>query len=162
VGNDKLRRGVISLYHNFPTAGHPRRHKTLSSILCDYWWPTMRTDVTNFIKGCTTCQMTKPRTTQPKPPLFPITPEPGTLPFETIVLDFITKLPESLGHDTILSITNQGCSKVALFLPCKEQIDIQGVARLYAQNIFPHFGIPKKVISDRDTQFTAKFTKELC
>jgi hypothetical protein len=146
VGNNELKRGVISLYHDFPTAGHPGGHKTLSSISHDYWWLTMRTDVTNFIKGCATCQMTKPQTTQPKPPLFPITPEPGTLPFETIVLDFITKLPDSSRHDTILSITNQGCSKAVLFLPCKEQIDMQGMARLYAQNIFPHFGITKKVI----------------
>lgn len=148
VGNDELKRGVISLYHDFPTAGHPGGHKTLSTISHDYWWPTMRTDISNFVKGCATCQATKPRTTHPKPPLHPISTDPETLPFETIVLDFITKLPGSHGHDTILSIIDQGCSKAALFLPCKEQIDALGVVRLYAQNVFPHFGIPKKVISD--------------
>jgi hypothetical protein len=162
VGNNDLRRGVIHLYHDFPMAGHPGGQKTLSTITKDYWWPTIRLDVIEYVKGCATCQMTKPRTTQPKPPLHPITNEPDTLPFDVIALDFITKLPDSHRHDTILSITNQGCSKAALFLPCSEQIDAQGVARLYAQNVFPHFGIPKKVISDRDTRFTAKFTKELC
>ena len=102
----------------------------------------MRQDVTDFVKGCAVCQSTKPRMTQPKPPLYPITTEPGTLPFETIALDFITKLPESEGNDTILTITDQACSKAALFLPCKETIDAKGVAALYAQKVFPHYGIP--------------------
>ena len=77
-------------------------------------------------------------------------------------MDFITKLPKSEGHDTILTITNQACSKAALFLPCKKQINAEGVAALYAQKVFPHFSIPQKVIFDRDTHFTAKFTRELC
>ena len=122
----------------------------------------MRQDVSNFVKGCATCQSTKPRTNQPKPPLYPITIEPKALPFETIALDFITKLPESEGNDTILTITDQACSKATFFIPCKEAIDAEGVANLYAQKVFPYYGVPKKVISDRDTRFTAKFTKELC
>jgi Integrase zinc binding domain len=63
VGNDNLKRGVISLYHDFPTAGHPRGKKMLTNIICDYWWPTMRNDIKDFIKGCATCQATKLRTT---------------------------------------------------------------------------------------------------
>ena len=122
----------------------------------------MQQDVADFIKGCATCQSTKSRTTQPKPPLYPITTEPDTLPFETIAMDFITKLPKSEGHDMILTITDQACLKATLFLPCKEQIDAEGVAALYAQKVFPHFGIPQKVISNRDTRFMARFTKELC
>jgi hypothetical protein len=162
VGNDELRRGIISLYHDFPTAGHPGGRKSLINIARDYWWPTMRTDVADFVKGCATCQATKPRTTQPKPPLFPIATHTDTLPFETIALDFIVKLPISHGYDSILSITDQGASKATFFLPCSEQIDAIGVAKLYAQHVFPHYGIPKRVISDRDTRFTARFTRELC
>ena len=91
----------------------------------------------------------------PKPPLYPISSPPETLPFKTIALDFITKLPRSEEYDTILTITDQGCSKATLFLPCDKQIDALGVARLYAQQVFPHFSIPKKVISDHDTRFMA-------
>ena len=162
VGNDDLKRGVIQLYHDFPTAGHPGGWKTLMNIAHDYWWPTMRPDIMDFVKGCAICQATKPRTTQPKPPLYPITSNAGTLPFETIALDFITKLPQSHDHNSILSITDQGCSKAAIFLPCKEEIDALGVAKIYVQHVFPHYGIPKKVILDRDTRFTARFTQELC
>jgi len=71
------------------------------------------------------------------------------------------KLPESNGHDMILMITDHNCTKAAIFLPCRETIDSEGVAQLYATHIFPHYGIPWKIISDRDTQFTSNFSKEL-
>jgi hypothetical protein len=107
------------------------------------------------------CQSTKPHLNHPKPPIFPITTNLHALPFETIALDFIIKLPNSKGFDSVLTVTDQGATKAAIFIPCKEAIDAEGVARLYAQQVFPHYGIPTKVISDRDVRFTAKFTKEL-
>ncbi len=36
VGNNDLKRGVITLYHNFPTAGHAGGWKTLFTINWDY------------------------------------------------------------------------------------------------------------------------------
>ena len=38
----------------------------------------------------------------------------------------------------------------------------EGVAELYARNIFPHYKIPSKVISDRDPRFSGKFWTTLC
>ncbi len=95
-------------------------------------------------------------------PLYLVMTEAETRPFQTVTMDFITKLPLSEGHDTILMITDQGCMKMALFIPCVETITAEGVARLYLQHAFKHFGLPMKIISDRDTCFTSKFTKELC
>jgi Chromo (CHRromatin Organisation MOdifier) domain len=122
----------------------------------------MRDHITQYIKGCATCQMHKVNTNPTKPPLYPITPVPDALPFQTIALDFITKLPVSEGYDTILTITDHDCSKASLFIPCKETIDSEGVAQLFAQHVVPHYGTPRKIISDRDTQFTSNFTTELC
>ncbi len=53
-------------------------------------------------------------------------------------------------------------TKMVLFIPCSETITAEGVARLYLHHVFKHFGLPLKVISDRDTRFTSKFAKELC
>jgi hypothetical protein len=39
VENDKLRREIVSQYHDAPTAGHPGITSTLFSISQDYWWP---------------------------------------------------------------------------------------------------------------------------
>jgi hypothetical protein len=95
-------------------------------------------------------------------PLFPITPIENAHPFETIALDFITKLPPSGGYDTILTITDMDCSKVSIFLPCSETIDSEGVATLYTNYVVSHYSVPSKIISDRDVCFISKFTTELC
>jgi hypothetical protein len=65
-------------------------------------------------------------------------------------------------NDTILTITNHDCSKAMLFFTCKETITAEQVAELYTKHIFPHYGIPRKVISDRDPRFTGRFTMTLC
>src|SRR5712672_693497 len=162
VGNNKLKRGGISLFHDTTTAGHPGITKTLALTRQYYWWPNMKNYATEYIKGCATCQMSKINTNPSKPALSPITPEPNALPFQTISLDFIVKLPESEGFDTILTITDHDCSKVAMFMPCNETVDTAGVAKLYATYVFPHYGLPRKVISDRDPRFASNFSREIC
>ena len=160
--DNDLRRGVTSLFHDQRTAGHPGISKTLQLLLPYYWWPNMKTFVTAYIRGCTTCQMTKVNTHPLHPPLFPITLVENAHPFETIAMDFIMKLLPSGEYNMILTITDTDCSKASIFLPCKEAIDSEGVAQLYLTHILPHYGLPKKIISDRDPQFTSCFCKELC
>jgi hypothetical protein len=110
----------------------------------------------------TICQSTKPNTTKGKPPLYPITTDHAALPFEHISVDLIVKLPQSQGYDSILTVTDHNCSKVAFFIPCNEAMDAEGMAHLYRQHVFPHYGIPKSIISDRDPHFASAFTRELC
>jgi hypothetical protein len=77
-------------------------------------------------------------------------------------MDFITKLPLSGGYNTILTITDTDCSKASIFIPCQEAIDSEGVAQLFLTHIIPHYGLPKKIISDQDPHITSKYATELC
>ena len=106
--------------------------------------------------------MNKVNTHTSHPPLMPITSTENAHPFETIAMDFITKLPPSGGYNTILTITDTDCSKASVFLPCNKTIDSEGVVQLYLTHVLPHYGLPKGIISDRDPQFTSRFGKELC
>jgi hypothetical protein len=153
---------VISLFHDSTTTGHPGFLRTKQAVQQNFWWPHITTDIKEFVKGCGTCQNTKPRTNQPKAPSNPIMPEHVSIPFRTIVLNFITKLPISNGYNTILMITDHNCSKATLFFPCKETITAKEVAQLYGTHVFSHYGIPRKVISDQDPCFTSSFTRALC
>jgi hypothetical protein len=108
----------------------------------------MKDTISAYVQGCATCQANKTFPGNPKPPLFPIKTNPDALPFEMIALDFIVKLPESEGYDTILTITDHDCSKAAFFIPCNKTIDAEGVAALYAKTVCPHYRLPRKVISD--------------
>jgi hypothetical protein len=76
--------------------------------------------------------------------------------------DLITELPKKEGFDSILTIVDHDCSKAALFFPCSKEIDAIGVATIYAQQVFPHYGVPQKIISDRDPHFTTTFARAVC
>jgi hypothetical protein len=102
----------------------------------------------NYIKGCPSCQARKAVTHSNKPLLQPITPAPTARPFLTIAMDFIIKLPLSNRYDSILTITDHNCTKAVILLPCNEDMNALGVAKLYLKNVFPYAGIPIKVSSD--------------
>ena len=72
------------------------------------------------------------------------------------------KLLESAGYDSILTITDHDCTKMLIVIPCGETIMAEGVAEIFLQQIFPRFGLPSKIISDRDPRFVSRFVKELC
>ena len=77
-------------------------------------------------------------------------------------MDWITKLPLSQGYDAVLTITDHDCSKAVLFIPCKEAMGTNELVKLYFTKVFPHYGIPKKIIFDRDPRLTSQFAKEIC
>ena len=159
--DSSLKRGVISLYHDSMTVGHPRISNTMWAITWDFWWPMMKKDVTEYIKGCTTCQSRKNQPNKPKPPLFLITSDTYNTPFTSIAMDFIVKLPLSESHDTILTITDT-FSKASIFIPCNESINAEYTAKLYTTYVLPHYRLPTCIISDWDPRFTSAFSKELC
>ena len=84
------------------------------------------------------------------------------LPFQVIATDLITQLLKSQGSDAILTIVDQGCIRAAVFLPCTTSITAEGVAQLYMEHVYRWFGLPTKVISDRDPRFTSHFARALC
>ena len=84
------------------------------------------------------------------------------MPFETVAIDFITKLPISQGYDSILSVTDHDCTKAAMFILCTEEITTEETAALYLKQVVTNFGLPGKIISDCNLRFVSKFTRELC
>jgi hypothetical protein len=160
--NTQLRRTFLQDYHNAPTSGHPGVWKTYQALKCNYWWPNLHKDVEDYVKGCATCQAVKTITHCNVPPIAPIGPGEDTTPFATITVDFITKLPESHGCDTILTITDHDSTKAVILIPCQEDMGSEEVTRLFRDHAFPYTRIPKKIISDRDMCFTLQFFKELC
>ena len=81
-------------------------------------------------------------------------------PWTDINYDFIVKLPESEGFDSILVVVD--CfSRQAHFIPCREDINAEGVADLFIKEVWKHHGIPKVAISDRGPSFNSHFLKAL-
>ena len=57
-------------------------------------------------------------------------------------MNLITDPLKSDGFDSILTIIDQGCSKVTKFIPCHKTINGPGVAKEYLKHLMPGFEIP--------------------
>jgi integrase-like protein/chromodomain-containing protein len=151
----------MTLVHDHPTAGHPGRDETIWQAKGHLTWPGMNHWITQYVKGCATCQQNKILVHRTKTPLYQISTLEDAHPFQQISMDLITGLPRVWGKDAILTIVDHGCSRAAIFLAYATTITGMGIAALYLKNVYPWFGLPKKVIMDRDSQFTSHFGKAL-
>ena len=138
-------------------AGHPGRDETIRRAKRHRQWQGMNTWITDYVKGCASCQQNKIITHKTRTPAYRIPTTDHTLPFQQVAMDLITGLPMCKGKDAILTIVDHGCSQAAIFLPCMTTITGAGIAQLYLDNIYRWFGLPTKVISDCDPQFTSHF-----
>ena len=76
-------------------------------------------------------------------------------------MDFIGPLPKSNnGYDTILVIVDMLTKAVSLE-PVKTSVNAPEVAKIFYKRIFTRFGIPTKIVSDRDPRFTGAFWRRL-
>src|SRR5260221_5994667 len=158
---NEVKRGIMRLVHDHPTAGHPGRDETLRKTQEHYYWSGMKEWVANYVKGCAICQQNKILMHRKKTPTYRIPTEENAKPFQCVAMDLITGLPIHQGKDAILTIVDQGCSRAAIFLPCATTITGPGIAQLYMDHVYRWFGLPTKVISDRDPRFTSHFGKAL-
>lgn len=72
-------------------------------------------------------------------------------------MDFITHLPISTsGHDAIFTIVDR-FSRFVHFIPCHSNVSAYDVATLFFTSWVCKFGMPDKIISDRDVKFTSAF-----
>ena len=72
-------------------------------------------------------------------------------------MDFIVSLPRSTrGHDAIFSIIDR-FSRICRFIPCSTSLTAWEAAQLFFEHWVCKYGVPKKIISDRDVKFTSQF-----
>ena len=157
--NEDLRRRIVQMHHDLPSAGHPGRWKTYELVSRNYWWPNITTFVKKYVTGCDTCQRTKNRPQQPYGPLLP-NPVPNG-PWEVITIDLITQLPESDGFNAICVVVDR-FSKQAHFFAITNEFSAKDLANLLYERVWIHHGLPLQIISDRGTQFAAEIFQEWC
>lgn len=118
----------------------------------------MKRDVDSYIKQCTICQQAKHSNTHPAGLLQPL-PIPSGV-WTDLSMDFIEGLPKSEGYSVILVVVDR-FTKFAHFIPVKHPYTAITIAQLFFDNIVKLHGLPKTIVSDRDTIFVSNFWKEL-
>ncbi|KAJ0556864.1 putative nucleotidyltransferase, Ribonuclease H [Helianthus annuus] len=133
---------------------HPAADKMYQDLRTTYWWPGMKKDIAVYVFKCLTCSKVKAEHQRPSRLLEQ--PEIPVWKWDSIAMDFITKLPRTpFGHDSIWVIVD--ClTKSAHFLPIREDYKVEKLARIYTDEVICRHGIPLDIISDRDGRFISR------
>ncbi|CAA7037679.1 unnamed protein product [Microthlaspi erraticum] len=128
-------------------------------IMRDHFhWPHMRRGVERICGRCTTCKQAKSKV-QPNGLYIPL-PIP-THPWIDISMDFVMGLPRTrTGRDSIFVVVDR-FSKMAHFIAFHKTDDASHVANLFFKEIVRLHGMPRSIVSDRDTKFLRYFWKTL-
>ncbi|KAH9792830.1 hypothetical protein KPL71_004301 [Citrus sinensis] len=115
------------------------------------------TSLQEYVRKCETCQKTKVETLQPTG-LLQSLPIPCQV-WEDITLDFIKRLPNSQGRDTILAVVDM-LSRYAHFMSLSHPFIVKSVAEKFVEGVVKLHGMPKTIVSDQDPIFISKFWQE--
>ena len=151
---------LLHSIHSSPSSGHMGVFHIKAILEQDFWWLGLSTFIKHFVAGCPVCQQNKANTHPVVPPLLLIK-SAVSLPFRQLSVDLITDLPPSVGFDSVMVVVDHGLTKGVILTPCLKTIDVAGVAQLFFDFIFKHFGLHDTIISDCGPQFASAFTKAL-
>jgi len=153
VPEGKIRDTLLKECHDGPLAGHGGAKRTTTFLKKSYYWPNLKNCAEEYVKTLT-CQQNRTLNKKQVGLLQPLPIPEG--PWESVSMDFMVSLPPSKGFDAIMVVVDR-FSKMAHFIPTKDEATAQEMGRLFFSHIFKHHGLLKDIVSDRDPKFISKF-----
>ena len=154
----ELRETIIRGRHR--TLGNASGQKTYYYLKDYIYWPSMRNNSMDYCKQFETCQRTTFSTQVPQGLARPL-PIPHQL-FTHIVMDFLFMPPEvrkengqEIIYDQVWTIVDQFSPYVKI-LPLTKNATAENLISKFFYHIYPDWGMPQDIISDRDVKFTSK------
>ena len=141
---------ILNLAHETPMSGHLGVNKTYHKILNHFYWPGLKSDVSQFCKSCHTCQMVgKPNQTIPKAHLQPI--PAFDEPFSRIIIDCVGPLPKTKSGNEYLLTIMCASTRFPEAIPLRN-IKTKNIVKALVK-FFTFVGLPKSVQSDQGSNF---------
>ena len=154
-----IRMRLIYENHDIPIAGYQGVERTYAKMHTHLYWPKMLEGVRKYIASCDTCQRNKASQLAKAGLLQPL-----SIPTERwthVSMDFITQLPLTRGkHDAIVVFVDM-LSKMVHFVLTTITATAPATTRIFFDSIFRLHGLPKVIVSDRDSKFTSQFWRTL-
>jgi hypothetical protein len=156
---DHLREKILQEASDLAYSIHPGSTKMYQDLKERYWWYGMKRDVAAHVALCDVCQRVKAEHQRPAGLLQRL--KVLEWKWEETGMDFIVRLPRKQdGYDSRWVIVDR-LTKVAHFILVKTTYTGAQLAELYISQIVCLHGVPKKIVSDRGTQFTSRFWQKL-
>jgi hypothetical protein len=119
----------------------------------------MKREAARYVSECDTCRKVKADYMKPGG-LLQLLSIPDWK-WDDISMDFIVGLPmTSRKFDSFWVIVDR-LSKSAHFIPINTKYEVQKYVELYIAHVLCLHGVPKMIISDRGSQFVARFWEQL-
>jgi hypothetical protein len=153
-----LKEKLFTSFHSLTFGGHSGSRVTYHRLKQLFYWPHMKQYIADRVAICPVCQISKTECVH-----YPGLLDPLLIPnskWSELSMDFIEGLPKSKGKDLILVVVDR-LTKYAHFLALSHPYNAQQVTKLFMDNISKLHGLPRTIVSDRDTIFTSKFWQEL-
>ena len=157
--DNDLRKAILEEAHSGSFSIHPGSTKMYQDLKMSFWWSGMKRDISEFVTKCLVCQRVKTEYQVPSGLLQSIRiPE---WKWDRITMDFVVGLPLTRRkHDSVWVVVDR-LTKLAHFLPVRNDYSLDKLAELYIKEIVQLHGIPISIISDRDPRFTSRFWGKL-
>lgn len=150
-----LRTKLTANVHDLPTGAHFGYLRAYEVLQRQFYWPKMFRSIKRYVASCLLCQKSKPSTQLPQGLFKPL--EVPKERFKEVTMDFLTGIPTTKqGHDMIFVIIDR-FSKRAKMIPCQRSLTAAGAAQLFLQHYFCNYGLPRKIVSDKDIRFMGGF-----
>nr|GEW45299.1 putative reverse transcriptase domain-containing protein [Tanacetum cinerariifolium] len=157
--NKELKNLLLDEAHKSKYSIHPGSTKMYCNLKPDYWWSGMKRDIVKYVEQCLTCLQVKTEHQQPYGKLQPL--EIPVWKWEKIIMDLITKLPRTPRQCNVIWVIFDRLTKSAIFLPIKESMSSEALAKLYLREVVARHGVPVSIVSDRDNRFTSRFWQRI-
>ncbi|KAK3516699.1 hypothetical protein QTP70_022492, partial [Hemibagrus guttatus] len=154
-----FRQQVMQWVHEAPSSGHPVIHHSMQLTRRRFWWPSLGSDVEEYVLACPTCAQSRTSRHLPEGLLEPL-PIPRR-PWSHLSVDFLTDLPDSGGFTAVMVVVDR-FSKGCRLIPLDGLPTAMQTADAMFQHVFRNFGLPEDIVSDRGPQFTSQVWGALC
>lgn len=135
--------------HDRVTAAHGGYHRTLSRIRERYFWPTMKSDVRQYVNKCEVCKRSKATNMNQTSPMGEY--REAERPFQIISCDFMGPYTRSKSGNRFLFVCVDLFSKYVIVKAIRNSSAAKTV-EIMKNEVFLKFGVPEIVISDNGPQ----------
>jgi hypothetical protein len=124
-----------------------------------FYWPRLKKDIVDYLSKCIECQQVKVEHQHPIGFLHTLLILEWK--WETISMDFNTRLPISTKQSDAIMVVMEKLSKSSHFISIKSTCKAIDIDNIFMKEIFRLHGMPKEILSNRDTEFSSRFWKSL-
>jgi hypothetical protein len=156
---EALKKKNLDEAHTSRYSIYPRSTKMYHDLRQQFWWTRMKRVVARYVSECDTYWKVKANYMKPGGLLQPLCISEWK--WDDVSMDFIVGLlMTARKFDSIWAIVDR-LSKSTHFIPVNTNYKVQKYAEIYISRVLCLHRVPKMIISDRGSQFVARFWEQL-